>query len=49
MVDYRIVKYCRNCKKRYLVHKGENKKYLCEECYKKMKPIQPKRTKARYE
>ncbi|MDD5086968.1 MAG: hypothetical protein PHV16_04410 [Candidatus Nanoarchaeia archaeon] len=32
MVEYRIVKYCRLCKKRFLVNKGESKKNYCDEC-----------------
>gem|GEM_PF-2679413 len=35
MADYNIVKYCRVCKKRYLVGKDEVKKHYCDECYKK--------------
>jgi uncharacterized Fe-S radical SAM superfamily protein PflX len=36
MVDYRIVKYCRLCKKRFVVDKSENKKNYCDECQKKL-------------
>ncbi len=32
MVDYKIVKYCRLCKKRFVVNKGESKRYYCDEC-----------------
>jgi len=32
MVDYKIVKYCRRCKKRYVVNKGEANKNFCDEC-----------------
>jgi hypothetical protein len=32
MADYRIIKYCRMCKKRYIVEKGESKKDYCDEC-----------------
>ncbi|MEA3429944.1 MAG: hypothetical protein U9R08_01590 [Nanoarchaeota archaeon] len=32
MVDYKIVKYCRLCKKRFVVPKSESKKYYCDEC-----------------
>jgi hypothetical protein len=32
-MSYRIVKYCRACKKRYLVEKGESKKNYCEDCH----------------
>ncbi len=35
-INYRIVKYCRLCKKRYLVNKGEVKKVYCEGCFDKM-------------
>ncbi len=34
MANYREVKYCRRCKKRYLVDKGQGKKVFCEDCYK---------------
>jgi len=36
LVDYRIVKYCGLCKKRFVVNKGENKKIYCEDCYQKV-------------
>lgn len=35
MVDYRIVKYCRLCKKRYLVNRGEKVNNYCSDCIKK--------------
>jgi hypothetical protein len=34
MADYREVKYCRKCKVRYLVNKGEGRKVYCVDCYK---------------
>jgi len=36
MVDYNIVKYCRLCKKRFVVPKGESKKNFCDVCQIKM-------------
>jgi len=36
MADYRIVKYCRMCKKRYVVDKGQSKKNYCDDCQKRM-------------
>ncbi len=45
MADYRIVKYCRKCNKRYLVNKGEGKKVYCEDCYKKVLKDKIKREK----
>ena len=36
MAEYNIVKYCRLCKKRYVVTKGESKKNYCDECQKKI-------------
>ena len=36
MVDYRIVKFCRMCKVRYVVDKSESKKNYCDKCQKKM-------------
>lgn len=35
MNDYRMVKYCRLCKKRYLINKGEKIRNYCEDCQKK--------------
>jgi len=32
MADYKIVKYCRLCKKRFVVNKGESKKRYCDDC-----------------
>jgi len=32
MVDYRIVKHCRLCRKRFLVNKGESKLIYCPPC-----------------
>ena len=32
MVEYKIVKYCRLCKTRYVVNKGESKKNYCDKC-----------------
>ena len=32
MVEYNIVKYCRLCKKRFVVNRGESKKNLCNDC-----------------
>jgi len=36
MVDYKIVKYCRLCRKRYVISKGEFKKVYCDECLPKI-------------
>ena len=36
MITYRIVKYCRSCRKRYLVNKGESKKNYCDDCHDKV-------------
>ena len=36
MVDYQIVKYCRMCKKRFVVNKSEAKKNYCNECQLKL-------------
>ncbi|MBN1377025.1 hypothetical protein JW949_01685 [Candidatus Woesearchaeota archaeon] len=32
MVNYNIVKYCRLCKKRFVVKKEESKKKYCNNC-----------------
>jgi uncharacterized Fe-S radical SAM superfamily protein PflX len=37
MADYKIVKYCKLCKTRFVVHKSESKKNYCEACEVKMK------------
>lgn len=36
MVDYKIVKFCRLCKVRFVVPKSESKKNYCDICQKKM-------------
>lgn len=35
MVDYNIVKYCRSCKKRFVVGRGKVRIIYCAECQKK--------------
>ena len=37
MVEYNIVKFCRLCKKRFVVSKREAKKYYCDDCQSKFK------------
>jgi len=32
MVDYKIVKHCIWCRKRFVVHKSEAKKNYCDTC-----------------
>ena len=32
LVDYNLVKYCRMCKKRFVVNKSESKKNYCDDC-----------------
>jgi len=32
MVDYKIIKICGICKKRFVVFKKDAKKNICEEC-----------------
>lgn len=34
MVDYKIIKYCILCKKRFVVMKGQSRIRHCEECQK---------------
>jgi hypothetical protein len=36
MVDYKIVKYCRLCRERFVVHKGEAKRLYCDRCEKRI-------------
>jgi len=36
MVDYKIVKYCRLCKKRFVVSKKDAKTNYCEDCLKRI-------------
>lgn len=32
MADYKIVKYCMRCKKRFIVARGESSVRFCQEC-----------------
>jgi len=32
MVEYNIIKYCRICKKRFIVNRGESKIVFCPNC-----------------
>jgi hypothetical protein len=36
MIDYKIIKYCRFCKKKFIVRKGESKRIYCDECQEKI-------------
>ena len=36
MIDYKIVKYCIICKKRYVVQKGDSRRIYCDECTAKL-------------
>ena len=36
MVNYRIVKYCRLCKKRFVVDKSDSKINYCSDCQTRM-------------
>ncbi len=38
MVDYNIVKFCRFCRTRFVVPKGQSMRYLCKACEAKEKP-----------
>lgn len=49
MMSYRIVKYCRACKKRYLVDKGESKKNYCEDCHEKVQKYYQEQEKKKEE
>ena len=35
MVEYKLVKHCYACKKRFIVDKSKSRQYLCDECQKK--------------
>lgn len=35
IAEYKIIKYCPVCKKRFVVNKGESKIRYCEECQKR--------------
>jgi len=37
MIDYKIVKYCRACRVRFVVNKDESKKNYCDSCQSKFK------------
>ena len=45
MVGYRIVQYCKLCKKRYIIEKGEKKSYYCEACKERMRKAMQKENK----
>ena len=32
VVDYKIIKSCRVCRKRFVVNKGESRQNYCKEC-----------------
>ncbi len=36
MANYKIVKYCGMCKKRFVVQKGESKRIYCDDCQKRL-------------
>lgn len=36
MVNYKIVKFCRLCKKQFVVMKGEAKRIYCDFCVKRI-------------
>ncbi len=36
MIDYKIVKFCRLCRKRFVVHKIDAKKNYCDDCQPKI-------------
>ncbi len=38
MVDYKLVKYCNMCKKKFVVPKSESKRWLCDDCDAKTAP-----------
>lgn len=40
MVDYKIVKFCRLCKARFVVHKSEAKRNYCDDCQLKISNVQ---------
>ncbi len=42
MPEYNMVKYCRICKKRYIVGKGQSAKVYCVDCQKKIDEGQEK-------
>ena len=43
MADYKIVKYCWMCKKRFVVNKGETRIRLCVDCEKRASDDRKKR------
>jgi len=45
MIDYKIVKYCRVCKKRFVVNKGESKFNYCVDCQKEYEKRMEKQAK----
>ena len=44
MAEYKIIKYCRMCRKRFVVNKGESKKNYCDECVIKLNADKEKKS-----
>lgn len=42
MVGYRMVKYCRLCKTRFLINQGEKNQNYCDSCIKKFRKEEEK-------
>ncbi len=40
MAEYRLVKFCRLCKIRFVVEKSEAKKNYCDKCLKRIKVME---------
>jgi len=40
MVEYKLVKYCRACKTRFTVDKGQSRVIYCKPCQRKIKKEQ---------
>jgi hypothetical protein len=49
MVEYRIVKYCRLCKKRFVVPKAKAKVVYCEHCQERIEQSEQKEEKEKEE
>jgi len=42
MIEYTLVKYCRLCKKRFLISRGDKVENYCKDCLKKFRKEEEK-------
>ncbi len=44
-MDYKLVKHCRYCKKRFLADRGQSRRIYCNPCEKKVAKLREKENK----